>query len=445
MGILTYLIFLRIKRIFDFKSHPIKTMSILLLMGLFVYYGFLFAQLYHSNKFQQKVLSQDLFREYLILALMIITFLKGFIPVYVPMKKVISSNYPISQIKKYLFNLINEFIYPFYFSIVLFVLTFSLLMDKKGSKFLIISLFGVIISHLFRRMFQFFLEFRIKGKSSSFILGTSLICAILYFFLFNKYVIYVNYTISFSIMIVLLSFNFLIERKGKNPKRIIKKDVKKRIHFKWFLKVLFNNHSIRIMLFVAVLFKLFFILINWDTITRQIATSSELKYFLNLFLSPLILFTYIFNNYFAFSKSMWLTMNKVGLDLYSYSLQIFKLFIIPLIIDTIFAMSVYILLGDLNYKNMLIYLNSGFVLFVIGILNSFYFPKKFQGTFSFRGNTTVRANLISITSVGIIIYLSTISPLISTLFSISMAFSIYYFTRNKILNNRYKLFETLFN
>jgi len=98
-------------------------------------------------------------------------------------------------------------------------------------------------------------------------------------------------------------------------------------------------------------------------------------------------------------------MNKAGVSLFYYSKNIFKIFLVMILFDAIVAFLLEYFFNLLSLENIVIYITSGFVLLIIGIVNSFYFPKKIESLFSFRSNTFLKANLISLLTVTLIIFI----------------------------------------
>lgn len=444
MGILIYLITLRLKRIFDFKSHPVRTIGVALFLVIAILYGFLFAQLSNSQEFQVKTLPQNEFAQYIVFSLAIITFLRGFFPTYVPLRNILPKSYPLRKTARLLHNLIYEFVYPFYLGIILFVLTFSVQMNGDRIKFFLIAFSWIVISHLLKRLIQFCIEFRFKEINIFFISLTIIVLVVPYFLFFNISSVYINYAITLLIIIVLLLMNFLFESTSKELKSIIVRNSKKKERITYHIKLLLNNNSLRTMVLVALFMKIFFVLLNMNLFTEQSELPAEVAFFLNFILSPIFLFTYLFNNFFGFSRSIWLSMNKVGVGLFSYYKQILKVLAIPIILDAIITISFLIFFDVLNYTNLLIYINNCFLLIVTCVINSFYFPKKVTSLFSIKSNTSIWASVLSMISVAVVILLLDFSPFVSITFSAVLALSIYDFFRDKILKNRYKIFRTIF-
>lgn len=444
MGILIYLIIFRIKRIFDFKAHPIKTISIILFLCITVYYGYLLAYLYNSPEFQEEALSQNELKHYLILFLAIITLLRGFFPTYIPLKNIIGKNYPLSRLERFSYNTINEFIYPFYFGIILFVGAFYGFANSAGIKFIAIVLSWVVIAHFLKRLFQFLIEFNLQGTNVLLILFPISIFIIFYHIIFSEILEYFSYAISLSTVLVLIVLNYMFESKSKEPKIITKTNSEKSSGNFYFLKLLLNNKSLRTMSLVSIAYKIFILLMIWNIAKNSEHSSSEELIFY-LFISPVVLFSYFFNNFFGFAPTMWFSMSKIGADLITYSEEMLKVLFVPLIIDSALTIVYFIVSGTLDFANISFYLSNVIVLFAIGVLTSFYLPKQVKNLFNMSGNTSMWSNLISMFAVALSVLLTIYFAYVTLLVSILIVIGLYYLTKDKISKTKYKLFDKLFN
>lgn len=443
MGILVYLLILRLKRIFDIKAHPVKTISILLAFIFAVFYGVLFSSIYNSIDTKKIYLSKHELELYLILTLMIITLIRGFFPSYQSIKIFIPQNFPVAKVKKFFYNLLNEFICPYYLGLILFTGTFSFLMKGDRFIFIINTLLWITIIHLFKRILQLFIEFRTRKSIIliiPFVTGVFILLSFLYF-----RIDLINYNLIASIfLLTLLISNIIIENSIVDSKQKTMKETVRKQLTNPVIKIIVGNSKLRTILISSLLVKFLLVLTNANMLLKSNDLPGFYLYLVNLFLSPAILFTYILNNTFGYLRSMWLTMNKAGVSLIYYSKNIFKIYLVMILPDAIITFLLEYFFNLLSIEYILIYVTSGFVLLIIGIVNSFYFPKKIESLFSFRNNTSLRANLISIITVTLIIFITNISIIFSLFVSISGSIVIYNFFRNRILRNRYKIFSAVY-
>jgi len=135
-------------------------------------------------------------------------------------------------------------------------------------------------------------------------------------------------------------------------------------------------------------------------------TFSKNEIFFYIFFSPLILFSYFFNNIFGFSPTFWFSLNKASATLLTYSKEMFKVLFLPLIIDVVLTIAVLFAVDKLNYTYISLYISSVIVLFAIGVINSFFLPKQVKSVFTMSGNTSIVGNVFSMLVFTILIILT---------------------------------------
>ena len=445
MGVLTYIITIRLKKIFDFKAHALKSVAIILFLSIAVFYGVVFALFSNFLTPQKAIISQKIFNQYLVLFLIIITFLRSFLPQYIPLKNIFAKHYPLNKKKRFTYNLSLEFVCPFYLGIFLFIVAFSLFVEKSGSVFFVLAFSGIIISHLLKRLLQYSIEFRFEKIKSIFILLTTIVSIIVVFLFFSIETGYFNYAVSTIVITVLLLINYLFEINVAESVPSTENSTRKNSRNLFSLKLILKNSSLRTMLIFSVIMKIIFAFFCWVNISEQVGEFYVLYIYANLVLSPLILFSYIFNNFFGFLKSVWLSMNNVGAEPFYYIIIMTKVFAIPLMIDAIVTFISFVFLDMFSTANVIVYLTNSILLFSFGVVNSFYFPKKTQNVFSLRATTSSLGGIISVIVIIINILLAIISPLLTLFFSVLAAFGLYFWFRGRILNTRHKLFQVFFS
>lgn len=443
MGILIYIAILRISRLFSIKNHSLRTIGISLFLIVSILYGYVFSVIYNFIEIPKKTLTQFEFENYIIIVFVLITFVRGFFPVYAPIKDVITNNYPIRPIKKFLINITNEFIYPFYFGVILFWMTFSVMTSFEGFNLTIVTLSWVIISHLIKRLLQLIIEFQLKEKKIYFLYSMVFVSLILHIIVGYEIPPYFRPLISLFTGIVILSFNYKL---GKNIKSLSTINL---TQFKWiegkcYVKILLRNKPLRTMLIVAVFMKIL-IIIYWNVFNISDNTNIYItEIYLSLILSPILLFTYIFNNIFGFSPALWLSLYKNGARIKSYVIEMFNILLIPLFIDAMLSTVFYLLTDNLNSSYLLFYICCSIILFALSVFCSFIFPKKIENVISIKGNTSHLASLISILSAVMLYYLGEYNTLLYIAATIVVAVGLYHITLKYFQNTGHKIFQTLF-
>src|SRR5699024_1371530 len=116
-----------------------------------------------------------------------------------------------------------------------------------------------------------------------------------------------------------------------------------------------------------------------------------------LFISPIILFTYLFNNIWGFLRNYWLITDRslsAGRDLLKIYLKILWL---PLVVDVIISMT-YLALAPSNLvlPGISMYVASLYVLTAGGFFWSSQVPARVEKAFSFKANTSTFGSIVSI-------------------------------------------------
>ncbi len=444
MDILINLIFLHLKKIFDFKTHPIKTIGTIIFLFIFISYGYMFSYLYNSTDFGIKVLSYEKFEYFLILWISIITFFRGFFPSYKPVRYFVTHYFPISKFKNFLYNIINEFITPFYLGLFLFILSFSISVNKKALVLFLCVLIWSATAHFAKRFAQLLIEFEFKGKKIISIVSIFLVSGIILFFTFySKDRILLNYIFSLIIMGTLFLLNYFIELHKTNFRITTRIKLNKSVYNLSSLKLLLNNKLLRTMLLLSIVVKLVLIFAGWSVYVKKGHYFSDSEFFIYLFISPLVFFSYFFNNFFGFVPTFWLTLEIVGTNFFIYTKETLKIILFPLILDTILTTVFFIISDKFNYINVSFYLSNLILLFYLGLLNSFFLPKKVDRLFSFGGTTSPLANFYSLLAVTMLIFITKYFPNFTLIVSLTVTLSLYFLTKRKFHSARYKLFQKL--
>jgi hypothetical protein len=213
-------------------------------------------------------------------------------------------------------------------------------------------------------------------------------------------------------------------------------------------QLIFNNFwrkpIVIIALFVALLFKtvmlsiLIFGIKNGKTNSDSFESLSTV---FSLFASPLIFFTYVFNNVYGilpqpirwFSRQENVFSKMFGSYLY--------LLTIPLIIDIIITFSMLFYIKRLDTSFMLNYFILTFFLILNGFLGSIYRPMFVKAFFAnFKGNTDMLISFISILILGCVFFLNGWYK-IAALLGLLVAFLFYFKFIKKTMYKRLLVFN----
>jgi len=332
--------------------------------------------------------------------------LRNILPLYSKRKIIIPNYFPVSKFKRVIINFIDVIYSP----LTIYLLVFTLFLSLSP----LYNLYEIGITYLV--IFNsFLLELVLKKvldegyKNTTFYLFITLITIVFFGF------VLVTYTLN-SLLIFLLLFGvFFIFLNWYLEGRIIQKIASKNAHLKntensklyTFTKLLFSRSSLKVSLLVAVVFKLLFLGSSILVYTKkgQFLFDSGLMFY--AIISPLVHFTYIFNNYFGYTKELWLIFH-LGQKRKELILSYFTPLVFILSIDFVVSMLAMSFMDKLNILFVLKYLFTAIVLTLNGLISSFLLPKNINSQFSFESsmqtNTSVIASIISIGFLGITLF-----------------------------------------
>ncbi len=401
-----YLLFFREKTKMIFN--PEKSGLILLRLVLVltsVFYGTIGSLLLNKTHLKS---SASLSTVFTIIHFVIVLFilLRNILPLYSKRKIIIPNYFPVSKFKRVIINFIDVIYSP----LTIYLLVFTLFLSLSP----LYNLYEIGITYLV--IFNsFLLELVLKKvldegyKNTTFYLFITLITIVFFGF------VLVTYTLN-SLLIFLLLFGvFFIFLNWYLEGRIIQKIASKNAHLKntensklyTFTKLLFSRSSLKVSLLVAVVFKLLFLGSSILVYTKkgQFLFDSGLMFY--AIISPLVHFTYIFNNYFGYTKELWLIFH-LGQKRKELILSYFTPLVFILSIDFVVSMLAMSFMDKLNILFVLKYLFTAIVLTLNGLISSFLLPKNINSQFSFESsmqtNTSVIASIISIGFLGITLF-----------------------------------------
>ncbi len=357
-----------------------------------------------SNKLTSGVtgiISVEQFRYYTLLAVAGITLARMVFPNYIPMKQLFPVYYPVSRIEKYLASLVIDFQKPFFFYILVFIFSSYYYLQTYALQFLITGLLVVVTSHLVRRFLQYLTDFETKS-SWWFVHGLGVSAIVLFFVaLIFKGIEFPFLLIALALILVWIGFfqegSIISIRQGEMTSRTNK------LHI--IPKLLLNNKKVRLPLVIGLLFKSFILVIIFLAAKLKGKDLFEKQFVFWIFATPLILFTYVFDNMWGFWKSLWLNLElRIGQHkiLVGYGL---RLMLIPLLIDLLVTMSL-LLFSRNDYRFIIIfYLTTTVYLVTMSFFWSVLTPRKIMSFFHMKASTSA---LSMIAAMGGVFALTTI-------------------------------------
>lgn len=370
---------------------------------------------------------------------------RNILPIYNKKRKIIPSYFPVSNFKRTIVDFIDAAYTPLITYLIVF--TFSLSLSPfYNLKELIITCIVVLNALLLELSLKKVLDEDLDKKFYHLLL---VIIAIVFLgfnltaFAMNNLLIIllINGVLSFflkwyleGVYVFIYKVSFPQKKAGRSA-------------FYTFISLLFTRSSIKIALLVAIIFKILFISVNVLSYSRKGYFLFNSEFLLYLFLSPVIYFTYIFNNYFGYTKEYWLIFNL------SQNKKILLLaFFIPLLFILFFDLSISILamsyMSMLSILSLIKYFFLTLVLSLNALLTSFFLPKKISSEFSFdsfKNNTSVIASFISFGFVSVLFLDSNFIQIILffIIFIIQSIILLISFNKNHT-NMNYSFFKKIF-
>ena len=357
------------------------------------FYAFLFAWLFNlisENKIDF-ISPEELFY-YIIISIAGLTILRMFFPNYQALKLLFPKYYPISKGKRYLASLIHDFQNIYFFYISVFIVIATVYLDDLHFKFITSSFLALLNAHLLRR----YLQYQIDFMSKKYIAPVIGLFAILSFFIaiFLLKIDLLALLISLAVALLLIGYFQESNIESANQREINSSSDKSNIT----VKLLFNNKKARLSLLIILLFKTSILVLDFLIFIKagvHSATLNGISMYV-LYISPLLIFTHVFNNTWGFWKNIFLNIEtKVG----EYQLLMYlglRLMAIPLLIDMAIAVPFIILAGD-NIEFLLIFYATSMVyLVMLSFLWSSIASKKIKKVFQFNGTTSTLSALVSL-------------------------------------------------
>lgn len=366
-------------------KNPWNVVMALFLLSTAWAYGAIYGVI--SNKLTSGVtgiISVEQFRYYTLLAVAGITLARMVFPNYVPMKQLFPGYYPVSRIEKYLTSLVVDFQKPFFLYILVFIFSGYYYLETSALQFLITGLLVVVNSHLVRRFLQYLIDYETKS-SWWFVhgLGALTILSVI------GVLIFANMEVPHLLLLLLLvlaSAGFLQEISIRSSRQgeILSKSNKLHI----LPKLLLNNKMARLPLVFGLIFKSFILCMIFLAAKLKGKDLFDEQFVLWIFATPLILFTYVFDNMWGFWKSLWLNLElRMGQHktLVGFGL---RLMLIPLLLDFLVTMPL-LLFSRKDYQFIVIfYLTTAAYLVTMSFFWSVITPRKIMSFFHMKASTS---------------------------------------------------------
>jgi len=425
-----YLLFIEIKSAFQRLRNPLNILVNLIFIITAWGYGLLLAELINrADNGELDAITAGNLINYALLAIAGVTLVRMVIPIYTPQKQFFPQYYPLSKLQHYLLSVFSDITKPFFFYLILFIVTCSWHLEYSKFEFLCSGLSVLFSAHLFRRIIQYPIDHRLRNAGFVFVIITLLIfpLLILYPDLFLNHIIYLGLLIPIYLFIV----GFLTECQIIENKKVELINISQ--HGGIYLKLLINNPKARSYLLKGFLFILCAFVIDLIMVKTNGKHFFDGKFIYWLFATPLILFTYVFNNLWGFWKNVWLNYElRSGeyKDLLKFSLHIMT---IPLVANMIITLPILLLTWNDYQFILLFYFTSLLFLVCTSFVWSLLFPMVVKSTFQLKGISSSVSSIVTMTAVILLssvkislwFYILIFSYLIISLIACKLAMDLY--------------------
>lgn len=321
----------------------------------------------------------------------ILGMLRMIFPGYQALQSIFPKYYPVSSILQYIISILSDFLKPYFFFLSIFLLTTSVFSNHFSFQFLFSGIILMLLAQFSRRIIQYMIDFRLQGKAY-FIAGTSILLLIVaVFFLIRK----PEYLAILSIATLMLAITLGYYLEKSIIRSIHRQRAVKRMDGWIFIKLLVFHPYARLPLLIAFVLKIAFL------IADILVFRSEGEHLLGDTLvlwaigSPMILFSYIFNNSWGYWKNLWLNLEIRSGGFKTLVLYQFRLMSLPLLIDLIITLPVLLSYWGDTQLVLLYYSSASILLIGFSILWSVYTPIRIRQSFQ-RKATSQLGTMVSI-------------------------------------------------
>ncbi|MCC9134906.1 hypothetical protein ACFSKU_19600 [Pontibacter silvestris] len=414
------------------------------------FYSWIFSFMLQNTQESEINLTSEKVIGYANLALLAITVLRGFFPAYIARVEIIQRIYPIKPLKKFWVEMVVELASPFYFILLNFLFLLFLMAPSYSFLHLMQSVLVLLTAHVIKRSLQIFVERKMRWSHKHFIASAVFTGAFIalqvrtpmyepaasWFFL-------IAHTVAFGFFI---AANFFLEQAAAEPRRkVVNYSHNGRRSLSWRL---FKNHKpARQLIIFGLAFKVLMLAADAGAFAAKGHHLYDQNKVIWMFMGPLVLYTYVFNNVWGFYKNLWLTTERTTGNYKDFLKAILLPLAIPLLVDAIVSI---LYAAFFNHENMLfillMYVTSVLVLTPVGIVASFVSPKVVKGSLmSFGSKTSYLYTFISMTLFAML-FLPMLHPLLYLIYPLLIAGALFALVAvlKEYPKYKYKLFETLY-
>lgn len=445
MALIYHYLILKLYLLFDPRKNIWGFSALIAMVFIAILYGKGFSLLTHGEIIQMNESVSEALKSGLAVFLALFTFTRGFFPSYKPVRSYFKRFHPINGWLKFILNYLSDFISLYFLtmgSFIISIIYFSPTIAEVYIYLLIVSLIG---SHLARRSFQTVIENRISFSKSNVI--TLLIAITIFLISVVSFLIYQIPTALFITGVVLsfIIIAYTLEEKCDKEEGDFLNSKKTGVR-NVSIDLLIKNKYVRTPLIFGYFFKIVILILDLFIYSKSQTHFGNNLIIIFLFASPLILFTYIFNNSWGYFKNYWFVIDQ-GL---SNGKSIFKMYLyilwLPLSFDLVISISYFILTpSNILLEGLIMYFISLIILTLGGFFWSMFNPSRVEQGLSFKVNSSILGSITSIAIVSsfMLLFISSWFYLIIPIYLIISVGS-YLWLTSKYRKKRFYIFQKVY-
>jgi hypothetical protein len=443
--LLLYNFWLRLSSLFNPKKNLGRFAGLVFAILFAAFYGLLFGYLFGSEDWEEVDLSsRDNFLIGVAAFFFFMTILKGFYPSYKQLGTWVRPFFPLTKFQRYNLKLSADLASAFFIPAFIFIISFCLMANELlGWTFIIKFVIILLGANIIRRMIQAVIEYKFQGNQGLFlllILGTAGLIGIQIFYpIYGRSPVWSD----ISTLALLYGSGLIIEEylSFERKKTVQVSNGKTNI----ITSLLIKNKKVRSAILVAMLFKVGILAGDTFLFNKSGEHLFNSDAMLWLFVSPVVVFNYVFNNTWGYYRNLWLTLDKApnpGKVLRNFYL---RLVWPPLAFDFMVTF-VYLLFRPEWFNIGLIsYIITTIISVVFGFYWSILKPKLIMKSISTKSNTYVWSNILGMLFVFLtfgMLYTKWLYWLVPVYLIISAL--VYFYSSKEYAELRKKIFKELF-
>lgn len=447
MALIYYYISLKFYLLFNPHKNFWGFIALFGMVLISILYGRGFAELLNGNLFLFNESVYEKIKLGLLVLVATFTFFRGFFPTYKPVPSLFKKFHPLNSRFRFILNYLSDFVSLYFFVMSAFIISyvfFSTEMNLGYSYLIIVTLLG---SHMLRRSFQTIIE---NKKSFSLLNSISISVAIVISAI--SIWSFLDYQVSTiwlgtGLIIAFILITYTIEEKSDNEvTNVSVTNGNNKSIWNISLNLFLKNKFVRTPIIFGLSFKIIILTLDILIYSKSGIHFGNNLFIVFLFASPIIIFTYIFNNVWGYYKNYWFVIDQR----LSGGKSIFKMYVyilwLPILVDMIISLT-YLIISPSNllFEGLVMYFISLITLTIGGFIWSMFNPSSVEQGLSFKVNTTILGSITSIIVVSsfMLLFISPWFYLIVPIYLI-LSVGIYLWMTSVYPRKRFYIFQNIY-